>query len=205
MCRSRSTRRLAGAISATSVAAALLVASAGASFANPEPVDAAPGASEPVAPIAVVDVVRPIPVAPSGRFARDKSAVSNGVGERFKETADRMLKVARSLKGSRYQLGGNTPAGFDCSGYVGYILNELGLPALPRVSHDMYKAVPQIDRKEAEPGDLVFFHGKSGFVYHVGIYAGGNDMWHAPQRGKFVSLDPIYSSKVTFGRVINEG
>lgn len=201
----QSIQRLAALIAATALALTLAVFSAGASFATPEPVDAPPGASEPAAPIAVTDVVRPIPVAPSGRFAREKSAANKATSDRFKDTADRMLKVARSLKGSRYQLGGNTPAGFDCSGYVGYILNEIGLPALPRVSHDMYKAVPQIDRKEAEPGDLVFFHGKSGFVYHVGIYAGGNDMWHAPQRGKFVSLDPIYSSKVTFGRVINEG
>ena len=187
---------IAGVVMAAS--ASLLFASV--VYAAPDPVE-----PELVEPIVTDDVVRPLPVAPSGRFAREKSNDRAQVDPRFKETADRMLKVARSLKGSRYKLGGTTPAGFDCSGYIGYILNEIGLPALPRVSHDMYEAVSQIDRKDAEPGDLVFFHGKFGFVYHVGIYAGGNDMWHAPQTGKSVSFDPIYSSKATFGRVIKQG
>jgi len=185
---------------AVALVACVTALGATAAFATPDPAE-----PELVTPITVDDVVRPLPVAPSGRFARDKTSDTQRVDARFKDTADRMLKVARSLKGSRYLLGGTTPAGFDCSGYIGYILNEIGLPALPRVSHDMYKAVPQIERKDAEPGDLVFFHGKSGFVYHVGIYAGGNDMWHAPQSGKAVSLDPIYSSNVTFGRVIKQG
>lgn len=176
---------------ATALGFATLIGGAGVAHANPEAGESLPVAEE---------VIRPIPVEPSGRLARKKEADS-----RFADTAARALSVARSLKGSRYRLGGTTPEGFDCSGYVGYVLDKVGISNLPRDSHSMYKAVPAVSRKEAMPGDLVFFHGKSGYVSHVGIFAGGNDMWHAPQSGGSVHLAPIYSSNVTFGRVINAG
>lgn len=160
------------------------------------PAQATPVTTEPV--VVGPAIVLPIPVEPSGRLARTK-----GVDARFDQTAERVLQVARSLKGSRYQLGGTTPEGFDCSGFIGYVLGKVGIGNLPRDSHSMFKVTPPIDRKDAKPGDLVFFHGKSGFVGHAGIFAGGNNMWHAPQTGRAVGLNPIYSSNVTFGRVIN--
>jgi cell wall-associated NlpC family hydrolase len=184
----RKARALGASVLVVALASSFVVAGAGVANATPDEGD----------PIAVTqDVIRPIPVEPSGRLARKKVADS-----KFAETAARALSVARSLKGSRYQLGGTTPEGFDCSGYVGYVLDKVGISNLPRDSHSMFKAVPAVSRKDAAPGDLVFFHGKSGFVSHVGIYAGGNDMWHAPQSGGSVHFAPIYSSNVTFGRVI---
>jgi len=153
---------------------------------------------EPDSADVALEVVRPISVDPNGRLARNKKADT-----RFSDKAERALQVARSLRGARYRLGGTTPEGFDCSGYVGYVMGKIGITNIPRDSHSMFKAVPAIDRKDAQPGDLVFFHGKSGSVGHVGIFAGGNSMWHAPQSGRAVGLNPIYSSNVTFGRVIN--
>ena len=57
-------------------------------------------------------------------------------------------------------------------------------------------------RSQARAGDLIFFHSRNGYVYHVGIYAGNGKYWHSPRTGKTVRLDPIWAGKVvTFGRV----
>jgi hypothetical protein len=37
-------------------------------------------------------------------------------------------------------------------------------------------------------------------VYHVGIYAGGNMLWHASKPGRTVAKAKIWSSRVAFGR-----
>ena len=46
----------------------------------------------------------------------------------------------------------------------------------------------------------MFFTG-SGGVYHVAIYAGDGMIWHAPHSGAVVSLEPIWTSSVFYGRV----
>jgi cell wall-associated NlpC family hydrolase len=59
--------------------------------------------------------------------------------------------------------------------------------------------VRRISAGDARPGDLVFFTG-SGGVYHVGIYAGGGAVWHAPRPGEGVQREQIWTSSVFYGR-----
>ncbi|NAZ87953.1 C40 family peptidase, partial [Kineococcus indalonis] len=98
-----------------------------------------------------------------------------------------------------YVYGGTTPAGFDCSGYTSYVMRQVGV-SLPRTANAQLGASQRISRAQAVPGDLVFFT-DGGRAYHVGIFAGGNQMWDAPRAGKPVQLRSIWSSAVTFGRV----
>ncbi|MDE6832343.1 MAG: C40 family peptidase, partial [Muribaculaceae bacterium] len=81
-----------------------------------------------------------------------------------------ILAEAGNYLGIRYRRGGKTPAGFDCSGFTGYIFKQFGY-RLGASSSDQYArdgvAVPNDDIR---PGDLVFFKGRSkGTVGHVGI------------------------------------
>lgn len=112
----------------------------------------------------------------------------------------RAVKVAASQKGVRYRMGGTTPrTGFDCSGLTKYAYAKVG-KRLPRTAQQQYAAAIKIPRKQARPGDLVFFYsGKR--IYHVAIYTGNNRMWHAPKPGKRVSNAKIWTSAVKFGRV----
>jgi len=112
----------------------------------------------------------------------------------------KVLREAAKLKGTPYRYGGTTPRGFDCSGYTGYVYKKAG-KKLPRTSRAQYSATKHISRKTAKPGDLVFFKSGGGGVYHVGIYAGNNLLWHASRPGRPVAKAKIWTSSVAFGRV----
>lgn len=113
---------------------------------------------------------------------------------------DAVINTAASLAGVPYRRGGTSTSGFDCSGYTQYVYRQLGI-SIPRVSSSQSKWADKISRDEAKPGDLIFFHSGSGHVYHVAIYAGGNQMWHSPYPGQSVRKVAIYSGKVTFGKI----
>jgi cell wall-associated NlpC family hydrolase len=112
----------------------------------------------------------------------------------------KVLREAAKLKGTPYRYGGTSPRGFDCSGYTGYVYKKAG-KKMPRTARQQYTATKHLSRKAAKPGDLVFFRGGGGSVYHVGIYAGGNLLWHASKPGRPVAKAKIWSSNVAFGRV----
>jgi cell wall-associated NlpC family hydrolase len=111
----------------------------------------------------------------------------------------RVLKEAAKLRGAPYRYGGTTPRGFDCSGYTGYVYKKAG-KKVPRTARSQYKATKHLSRAAAKPGDLVFFKSSGGNVYHVGIFAGGNMLWHASKPGRPVAKAKIWSSRVAFGR-----
>ncbi|WP_207368935.1 C40 family peptidase [Heyndrickxia coagulans] len=84
-----------------------------------------------------------------------------------------VAQIAQKYIGAPYRFGGTTPAGFDCSGFVYYVLNEAGksigrLDAAGFYSNSYRVSNPQ-------PGDLIFFENtyKSG-ISDVGIYLGNN-------------------------------
>jgi cell wall-associated NlpC family hydrolase len=112
----------------------------------------------------------------------------------------KVLREAAKLKGTPYRYGGTTTRGFDCSGYTGFVYKKAG-KKLPRTSRQQYSATKHISRKAAKPGDLVFFRNGGGGVYHVGIYAGGNMLWHSSRPGRPVAKAKIWTSSVAFGRV----
>ncbi|BBA95356.1 putative NLP/P60-family protein [Actinacidiphila reveromycinica] len=116
--------------------------------------------------------------------------------------AAKALSVAASKKGSPYQWGASGPSRFDCSGLTLYSFKRAG-KQLPRTAAAQYNGTTHISAGSRRVGDLVFFHsGSSGSsVYHVGIYAGGGNIWHAPKTGTTVRLEHIWSSAVWYGRV----
>ncbi|NEA35531.1 NlpC/P60 family protein [Streptomyces sp. SID13031] len=112
----------------------------------------------------------------------------------------KVLREAAKLKGTPYRYGGTTTKGFDCSGYTGYVYKKAG-KTLPRTSRQQYSATKHISRSAAKPGDLVFFLSGGSGVYHVGIYAGANTLWHSSKPGKPIAKAKIWTSSVAFGRV----
>ncbi|GGP46012.1 glycoside hydrolase [Streptomyces abikoensis] len=112
---------------------------------------------------------------------------------------EQALKVAAAKAGSPYQYGAAGPNRFDCSGLTQYSFKKVG-KNLPRVAADQYNRTRHISGGSRQVGDLVFFHSGSN-VYHVGIYAGSNKIWHAPKPGTTVRLEKIWTGSVWYGRV----
>lgn len=86
--------------------------------------------------------------------------------------------LVKKYEGVPYRYGGTSPAGFDCSGLTQYVYRHYG-KRIQRTAEDQFREFRRISKKRAWGGDLVFFHVDSNpnsYVYHVGIYEGGNDM-----------------------------
>ncbi|NJP46412.1 C40 family peptidase [Actinacidiphila epipremni] len=116
--------------------------------------------------------------------------------------AAKALGVAASKKGSPYQWGATGPNRFDCSGLTLYSFKQAGRK-LPRTAAAQYGSTRHVSAATRRVGDLVFFHSGSSAssVYHVGIYAGGGKIWHAPKTGARVRLERIWTRSVWYGRV----
>jgi cell wall-associated NlpC family hydrolase len=115
--------------------------------------------------------------------------------------------LAKKLVGSPYVSGGTTPAGFDCSGFTQYVYAHTGGGKhIPRTSEDQFLAFRQISKADARPGDLVFFHdtsSPSSYVYHVGVYEGGDDIVAAATPGQGVVLQSFTwaGDTITYGTI----
>ncbi|MBM3670476.1 MAG: NlpC/P60 family protein [Actinobacteria bacterium] len=109
-----------------------------------------------------------------------------------KATRTAVLKVARAQIGDPYIAGRAGPDAFDCGGFVQFVFDRAVGMDLNRTSWQQYAQVKKIKRKNAQPGDLVFFF--EGGAHHVGIYIGKGKMIDAPRRGQKVRVSPITGS-----------
>lgn len=120
--------------------------------------------------------------------------------------ANSLLSKAKTLIGTPYRFGGNTPSGFDCSGFMQYVFKNAGI-SLPRSSRDMALVGSHVSREALQVGDMVFFAHSGKNISHVGMYVGDNKFIHSPSAGKTVeitSLDANYwkSRYITARRVL---
>ena len=98
--------------------------------------------------------------------------------------------TALSLRGAPYRDGGDTPTGFDCSGFVQYVFAQHGV-SVPRDVRRQFQLGTQIDSTTLSPGDLVFFTTVAPGASHVGISVGGDQFVHAPSGNGAVRVDNL--------------
>jgi cell wall-associated NlpC family hydrolase len=100
-----------------------------------------------------------------------------------------LVATAKNLIGTKYRSGGTTKEGFDCSGFVGYVYEGLGI-SLPRSSSGMHATGSKVDKADLISGDLVFFNTSGKGVSHVGIYIGDGKFIHS-STSKGVKIDKL--------------
>lgn len=135
------------------------------------------------------------------RFIADKGLitrledVSHKVADRAHNVADRassLVMNAMGFLGVPYKRGGNSAeTGFDCSGFVRAMYEQTVGLLLPRRADQQAAATQVIDKKELQPGDLVFFNTMRRSFSHVGIYVGDNKFIHAPRSGAEIRVEDM--------------
>ncbi|TPE46023.1 C40 family peptidase [Pontibacter mangrovi] len=82
-----------------------------------------------------------------------------------------LIDYAMSLRGTPYVWAGETPDGFDCSGFITHVYGKYDV-ALPHSSRMQAEEGINVPLEEARPGDLLIFTGTNPDVRepgHVGI------------------------------------
>lgn len=116
-------------------------------------------------------------------------------GQSVRDTTSDLVGTAMGFLGVPYRRGGNSAEqGFDCSGFVRAVYAQtLGL-VLPRRANEQAAATDRIERRDLQPGDLVFFNTMRRTFSHVGIYVGDGKFVHAPRSGARVRVESMDSS-----------
>ena len=110
---------------------------------------------------------------------------------RYTQKSANLIGTAVGFLGVPYVWGGETPKGFDCSGFVQYVYAKHGIN-LPRTADIQATVGQKVDRKEdLMPGDLVFFASDYENISHVGIYVGDNKMIHASSGYNKITFDDL--------------
>lgn len=100
-----------------------------------------------------------------------------------KMTGAELASFSLKFQGYPYVAGGNTPAGWDCSGFVQYVFSQFGI-SLPRTSGAQATVgTPVASLADAKPGDIL----ANGT--HAAIYIGNGQVMNAmnPVQGTAVS------------------
>ena len=83
---------------------------------------------------------------------------------------DNMLGFAKTFLGTPYLSSGASPTGFECSGFVSYVLGNFGLDVI-HSSYGLAEYGRTVKLSEAKPGDLMFFKGSNSGSSRIGHVA----------------------------------
>jgi cell wall-associated NlpC family hydrolase len=113
----------------------------------------------------------------------------------------RVIALAESHLGARYQFGATGPHAFDCSGLVYRVFVDAGLGRKIDNLHSAsalyahFRALHLTSTRNPQPGDLVIFGGGS----HVGIYIGAGRVIHAMVSGVAITrINAVYPRFTTY-------
>lgn len=120
----------------------------------------------------------------------------------------RMIREAEKYLGMAYVWGGASPeTGFDCSGFVSWVINNSGngWNVGRQTAEGLRGSCTVVPASEARPGDLIFFQGtyNTSGASHVGIYAGDGMMIHAGSPVKYSNINTPYwqGHLLSYGRI----
>ncbi len=106
---------------------------------------------------------------------------------------EQIVATAMQYLGRPYAWGGTTPAGFDCSGFVYFVVNQVLGGGFPRSLEAQAVSGVYVDPDHLQPGDIVFFQNTYKWgLSHVGIYIGNGRFIHAENYATGVTISDVW-------------
>jgi cell wall-associated NlpC family hydrolase len=108
------------------------------------------------------------------------AAMYDGTVAQSQTKGEQVVAEAKKYLGVPYVWDGESPAGFDCSGFTTYVYRQFGIN-IPSYTVSQLSYGSYVSYSNLQPGDLVFFDNTydGPNPTHVGIYAGNGQMVHA--------------------------
>lgn len=137
-------------------------------------------------------------VAQESRLLNEGSATGVTAAENAVDKSTRsgqfIADFALQFVGYPYAWGGNTPAGFDCSGFTQYVtLSTVGYD-IGHASQGQMAYGTWVDAGDLQPGDLVFFANTYGpGITHTGVYIGDSQFVHSENSDTGVVISWLWS------------
>ena len=117
-----------------------------------------------------------------------------------------IINTAKNYLNVPYVWGGETPEGFDCSGFTQYVMKQNGI-TLPRTAAAQFASGLSVDKSNLKTGDLVFFTTYKAGASHVGFYISNNQFIHASSSAAKVTIssldEPYYAEHYIGARRYN--
>lgn len=132
-----------------------------------------------------------------GNTTGDIESIACGIDKK------KIIDAVMDWVGTRYNFGGTSRSGIDCSAFTRAVFASAGSIMLPRTAAEQSTFGNSVrNREEMQFGDIVFFHTRRhAYVSHVGIYLGDNLFAHSSSRyGVTISsLESTYYNKRLIG------
>jgi cell wall-associated NlpC family hydrolase len=91
-----------------------------------------------------------------------------------------IVREAQKHKGARYVYAGDSPKGFDCSGFTWYVYNKVTGMDITRTVKSQSKQGKSVSNGSWQAGDILIFRNTAGKgLTHCGIYISGDKFIHA--------------------------
>lgn len=130
-----------------------------------------------------------MPAKKSNKNIRPSPTDQITIDQTVSPTVSTVVATAKKYLGVPYKFGGDTPKGFDCSGYLQYIFAQNGMK-IPRTADEQYKIGTSLSQSQLKTGDLVFFTTYEKGPSHCGLYLGDGKFIHASS-SKGIHIDEL--------------
>ena len=99
-------------------------------------------------------------------------------------TIPESIELGKRFLGLPYLWGGRSTFGYDCSGFTQMLVRSRGV-IMPRDAdvQAVWSGVAAVDRKDLQPGDLLFFGSSAKRITHTGMYIGDGQFIHDSTHG----------------------
>jgi len=104
--------------------------------------------------------------------------------------------------GVKYQYGGQSKKGVDCSGFCSILYNAIYGKQIDRTTQALVNKINEVKKENLKEGDLVFFNIAKKINSHVGVYLANQRFVHAStSKGVIISNleNPYYKQNFSKG------